>query len=106
MYLSFLKIKKNKQVFSILFFLFFSFRGLAFCCVTLQVTQTKGYSFNFDLTGQNTKKQAKPLFPVGESRSFFFSAMQKRRILIGKAYPEEKKRISKPFVKKASSVSK
>jgi len=60
MYLSFLKIKKNKQVFSILFFLFFSFRGLAFCCVTLQVTQTKGYSFNFDLTGQNTKKQAKP----------------------------------------------
>jgi hypothetical protein len=63
-------------------------------------------SFNFDLTGQNTKKQAKPLFPVGESRSFFFSAMQKRRILIGKAYPEEKKRISKPFVKKASSVSK
>jgi hypothetical protein len=49
MYLSFLKIKKNKQVFSILFFLFF---------------------------------------------------------LIGKAYPEEKKRISKPFVKKASSVSK
>jgi len=47
-------------------------------------------SFNFDLTGQNTKKQAKPLFPVGESRSFFFSAMQKRRILIGKAYPEEK----------------
>jgi hypothetical protein len=28
----------------------------------------------FDLTGQNTKKQDKRLFPVGESRSFFFSA--------------------------------
>jgi hypothetical protein len=28
----------------------------SFCCVTLQVTQTKGYSLYFDLTGQNTKK--------------------------------------------------
>jgi hypothetical protein len=65
-----------------LFFSFFSWFGLSFCCVTLQVTQTKGYSFNFDLTGQNTKKQAKLLFPVGESRSFFFSATQKRRIMI------------------------